>query len=494
MFDVFISHSSEDKVSFVNPLVEELKSKKLSVWYDNDIINFGDAINEGILDGIKQSLLYVIVLTPAFFQSNWTSFELAIKLADNKNITIFPILHNITIALIAEKYPFLLSYKYTFSNNNYIEVAEKIITTVKQIREERGYHNIFQTNLNELAKKLHSYNNIKLDKIAIIMRSISKELIRDPLMALNNANLILELILVDIATLENIYFDTPQNIFEAITKNEILNRNLIEHMKFIFQQRTKLISISGSLKNVDTCDVYLIEISLYSIIEHYSVTYFKPPIMKRTNLIVVPPYEITFEDMQETYNIETLSLPKNLIASSHMTKIWYEHNQLTLLGVRDTDSGKLIGFLHTLPITENFFERIYNGDFDDTTIPISEIKQYNLPGPYKLYISSLCIHPKYNSTVAFKLIYNSFIDLLMTLAVEHEIFITDIIADGATAKGATLCETIGMKKCATSVHNTNVYYASLIPPGFTTLKLRNKIGQKLINYYCRIYDEYKELF
>ena len=83
---------------------------------------------------------------------------------------------------------------------------------------------------------------------------------------------------------------------------------------------------------------------------------------------------------------------------------------------------------------------------------------------------------------------------MLWLASEYEIYISEIVADGVTLKGANLCEKIGMKKIASTVHNTTVYYASLIPPEYTTLKLNNVSGHKLITYYEKKYNEYRDIF
>jgi hypothetical protein len=48
MWDVFISHASEDKESVARPLAEELISRGLKVWYDDltltSVIAFGDQL------------------------------------------------------------------------------------------------------------------------------------------------------------------------------------------------------------------------------------------------------------------------------------------------------------------------------------------------------------------------------------------------------------------------------------------------------------------
>ena len=224
------------------------------------------------------------------------------------------------------------------------------------------------------------------------------------------------------------------------------------------------------------------------------MTYFKKPVLNTKRIIPVLPEEFTEEDIIETYKIEQLVLPSKLIASIETDIKWYKHNPLIMLGARDVDTGKLIGFFTTLPITDELYEQIRNGDFDDTKFDENHIRLYDVPGFYKLYLCSLCIHPLYNTTSAFKTIYTSFIDFLLNLAIEREIYISCIIADGVTLKGSNLCKSIGMNKITESVHNSEIFEAVLLPPTSTTLHLKNKMGQKLLAYYQRIYNEYRDIF
>jgi hypothetical protein len=50
-WDVFISHASEDKDSFVRPLATELRKNGLRVWYDEFSLRLGDSLNESIKQG-----------------------------------------------------------------------------------------------------------------------------------------------------------------------------------------------------------------------------------------------------------------------------------------------------------------------------------------------------------------------------------------------------------------------------------------------------------
>ncbi len=45
-YDVFISHASEDKKSFVEPLANALKNTGLKVRYDRSELTLGDCLHE----------------------------------------------------------------------------------------------------------------------------------------------------------------------------------------------------------------------------------------------------------------------------------------------------------------------------------------------------------------------------------------------------------------------------------------------------------------
>ena len=47
-FDVFISHASEDKATFVEPLVSYLVQHGLKVWYDAFTLKLGDRLRQSI--------------------------------------------------------------------------------------------------------------------------------------------------------------------------------------------------------------------------------------------------------------------------------------------------------------------------------------------------------------------------------------------------------------------------------------------------------------
>jgi hypothetical protein len=75
-WDVFISHASEDKESFVRPLAKKLKESGLQVWFDETALTIGDSLRDKIDGGLSQSRFGIVVLSPHFFEKPWTKMEL----------------------------------------------------------------------------------------------------------------------------------------------------------------------------------------------------------------------------------------------------------------------------------------------------------------------------------------------------------------------------------------------------------------------------------
>lgn len=97
-YDVFVSHASEDKVGFVRPFVETLKSKGVAVWYDEFELQVGDSLRRSIENGLKNSKYGIVVLSEAFFKKEWPQRELDGLFAREVNgeKVILPIWHKIS--------------------------------------------------------------------------------------------------------------------------------------------------------------------------------------------------------------------------------------------------------------------------------------------------------------------------------------------------------------------------------------------------------------
>ncbi len=97
--DVFISHATEDKADFVEPLAQALRAAGVKVWYDDFVLEWGDTLRGAIDRGLGESRYGIVVLSPAFLKKKkWTEHELDGLFAREQpgNKVILPIWHNIT--------------------------------------------------------------------------------------------------------------------------------------------------------------------------------------------------------------------------------------------------------------------------------------------------------------------------------------------------------------------------------------------------------------
>lgn len=96
-WDVFISHASEDKESFVRPLAEKLAAQGLRIWFDELTLKIGDSLRRSIDAGLSRSRFGVVVISPSFLAKEWPQRELdgltAREVDGNK--VILPIWHGI---------------------------------------------------------------------------------------------------------------------------------------------------------------------------------------------------------------------------------------------------------------------------------------------------------------------------------------------------------------------------------------------------------------
>lgn len=117
-YSVFVSHSSNDKVDYVDDLVEEIKALGITVFYDTDVISWGDNLKDKIDTGLKNCKLAVIVISPSYFGSEWTEYEIQalLKRQDKeKKKLIMPILYKVSKEDFVYHYPSLKNILFKYS-------------------------------------------------------------------------------------------------------------------------------------------------------------------------------------------------------------------------------------------------------------------------------------------------------------------------------------------------------------------------------------------
>ena len=109
MWDIFISHASEDKEEVVRPLARELKQLKLSVWVDEFTLTLGDSLRRKVDHGLSKSRYGVVILSHDFFSKEWPQKELdalVAREADGEKV-ILPVWHRLKRSDVAKYSPLL---------------------------------------------------------------------------------------------------------------------------------------------------------------------------------------------------------------------------------------------------------------------------------------------------------------------------------------------------------------------------------------------------
>ncbi len=109
-WDVFLSHASDDKVTFVDQLATALKSVGLRVWYDKDFIKPGMSVTQAINQGLADSRFAVVVFSEAFLRKGWTKAEMQAVFnasVSQGRVRLIPVLLDITRDKLVEKVPLI---------------------------------------------------------------------------------------------------------------------------------------------------------------------------------------------------------------------------------------------------------------------------------------------------------------------------------------------------------------------------------------------------
>ena len=136
--DVFISHATEDKESFVNELVEELKKRNVKVWVDDLKIKWGDPLRKSIDEGLKKSRFGIVVISKHFIAKGWTQYELdgLFEKEMSGGKVILPIWHEITKKEVQAFSPTLAGRKaMTTATMTPADIADELVSL---LAEEKG--------------------------------------------------------------------------------------------------------------------------------------------------------------------------------------------------------------------------------------------------------------------------------------------------------------------------------------------------------------------
>lgn len=143
MWDVFISHASEDKDSIARPLAEALTRCGVSVWYDEFTLTLGDSLRRSIDQGLSQSRFGLVIVSPDFLEKEWPQRELdGLVAREIEGVkVILPIWHNVSRDLVLSSSPTLADRLAASSDKGISHIVGEVLQVVgagKLDEQQRG--------------------------------------------------------------------------------------------------------------------------------------------------------------------------------------------------------------------------------------------------------------------------------------------------------------------------------------------------------------------
>ena len=132
-WDVFVSHASEDKVSFVRPLVDALRESGLTVWYDEATLRVGDGLRRSIEKGLAKSQYGVVVISKAFLAKEWPQRELdgLVSKEEDGTKVVLPVWHDITAQEVRSRSPMLADRLAVPSSRGVKAVVQELLQVIR---------------------------------------------------------------------------------------------------------------------------------------------------------------------------------------------------------------------------------------------------------------------------------------------------------------------------------------------------------------------------
>jgi hypothetical protein len=138
LWDVFISHASEDKEDVARPLAALLHDRGLRVWLDEQQLVLGDSLSQKINDGLAFSRFGILVLSKRFLEKDYPQKEMQALLARQSanERYILPILHKVDHSLLLRRLPLLGDLLSISTDNGLEQVAGAVQRAVASLSLE----------------------------------------------------------------------------------------------------------------------------------------------------------------------------------------------------------------------------------------------------------------------------------------------------------------------------------------------------------------------
>lgn len=144
---LFISHASEEKKDFVDPLKAKLREAGFHTWFDKDQLTIGDSLLQKIGEGLNECDFGVVVLSKHFFAKKWPRAELdglfALETTERK--VILPIWRDVTEEDVKAFSPILAARLGGSTSHGMDAVVESISQAVDAAKRTASFSSLENT-------------------------------------------------------------------------------------------------------------------------------------------------------------------------------------------------------------------------------------------------------------------------------------------------------------------------------------------------------------
>jgi len=198
--------------------------------------------------------------------------------------------------------------------------------------------------------------------------------------------------------------------------------------------------------------------------------------------------QLSSSDLENMFCLARTVYGTDVISSSEGFHKRHIANPDIFSAIFDQEENLCAGFLSVVPLDRTGFLKTLNPAFDDE-IDIRDIHSYDFASLLYLHLSSVVVDPAYRDhSLAYKRLMDEFVKFLVELT-NRDIFVAEISACAISSHGKRICQSLGMHP-KFERENSTLYSSTLLPPA---LRLTSTDGIKLIRYYKRKYEDFREL-
>lgn len=150
--------------------------------------------------------------------------------------------------------------------------------------------------------------------------------------------------------------------------------------------------------------------------------------------------------------------PSSALPAS-LLRHWYEKNP-SIFRIAVTSDSSVVGYISTLPLRLNVFDRTMNPDFQESIITAEDIDTALCPSDGGVFLSSIVVAPEYQKRTPTSLLLRLALieDLIGECTEENQT--VRISAQALSVKGEACMRSLGMKACGFTTAAWRVYYGT----------------------------------